>query len=78
MQVVAEASNGQMAIEVARSCYPNVVVMDVARSARNIRARPDCIAFAQAEGSQGHWHYRMTESMAEIPKIIDQLIFELT
>lgn len=29
LQVVAEASNGQMAIEVARSCYPNVVVMDV-------------------------------------------------
>ncbi|WP_447987314.1 PAS domain S-box protein [Nitrospira sp. Nam74] len=29
LQVVAEASNGQMAIEAARSCDPNVVVMDV-------------------------------------------------
>jgi CheY-like chemotaxis protein len=29
LEVVAEASNGQMAIEAARSCDPNVVVMDV-------------------------------------------------
>ena len=29
LEVIAEASDGQMAIEVARSCYPNVVVMDV-------------------------------------------------
>jgi CheY-like chemotaxis protein len=29
LEVIAEASDGQMAVEVARACSPNVVVMDV-------------------------------------------------
>jgi type III restriction enzyme len=49
---------------------------DERREVKAAAAQRWCSA-VNAEGSQGHWHYRMTESMAEVPKIIDQLICEL-